>query len=78
MPAKEVLELYDGLKQSRLIDFDVMLSGYAPNAQVVEAIGAIGRDLKLRSSTKEGSFFWGKYRIFRSYGVVYALQSLIL
>ncbi|KAL9613521.1 MAG: hypothetical protein Q9167_001963 [Letrouitia subvulpina] len=58
VPAKEVLELYDGLKQSHLIDFDVVLSGYAPDAQVVEAIGVIGRDLKLRSSTKEGSFFW--------------------
>ena len=36
-----------------------MLTGYAPSAETVEAIGAIARDLKLRGSTKAGSFFWG-------------------
>lgn len=56
---EELTELYAGLKQSYLTDFDVMLTGYAPNAQSVDAIGAIGRDLKLKASTKTGSFFWG-------------------
>ena len=36
-----------------------MLTGYAPSAEAVEAIGAIARDLRLRRSTKAGSFFWG-------------------
>lgn len=36
-----------------------MLTGYAPNAEAVEAIGAIARDLKLQRSTKAGFFFWG-------------------
>ena len=57
--AEEISELYAGLKQSYLTDFDMMLTGYAPSAEAVEAIGAIARDLKLKASTKAGSFFWG-------------------
>ena len=57
--AEEIRDIYEGLKQSYLTDFDVLLSGYAPNAGAVEAIGAIGRDLKLKASTTPGSFFWG-------------------
>ncbi len=57
--AQEIRDIYEGLKQSYLTDFDVMLSGYAPSAEAVDAVGAIGRDLKLKSSTKPGSFFWG-------------------
>ena len=56
--AQEIRNLYDGLKQSHLTDFDMMLSGYAPSADAVNAVGEIGRDLK-RRLTKPGSFFWG-------------------
>ena len=59
--AEEISVLYAGLKESYLIDFDVLLTGYAPSAEAVDAIGAIARDLKLRASTKVGSFFWGMY-----------------
>ena len=37
----------------------MMLSGYAPGAEAVNAVGAIGRDLKFNTSLKPGSFFWG-------------------
>ena len=37
-----------------------MLSGYAPSAEAVDAIGSIARDLKLKASTKAGSFFWSE------------------
>jgi pyridoxine kinase len=57
--AQEITDLYQGLCQSNLTDFDVMLSGYAPSAAAVEAVGAIGMDLK-KKSEKPGSFFWGK------------------
>lgn len=57
--AEAIAELYAGLKQSYLTDFDVLLSGYAPSAEVIDAIGSIARDLKLKASTKAGSFFWG-------------------
>ena len=62
--ADEIREIYEGLKQSYLTDFDMMLSGFAPNADAVGAVGAIARDLKLQSSTKPGSFFWGSFKSF--------------
>lgn len=58
--AEEIASLYDGLKQSFLTDFDVLLTGYAPNAEAVDAVGAIARDLRLKALTKPGSFFWGR------------------
>ena len=60
--ADEIRDIYEGLKQSNLTDFDVMLSGYAPSAEAVEAIGSIARDLRFKSSMKPGSFFWGAFR----------------
>ena len=38
-----------------------MLSGYAPSAAAVEAVGAIGIDLQEKAKAKPGSFFWGEY-----------------
>lgn len=58
--AEEVRTLYEGLTQSYLTDFDVLLSGYAPTAAVVEAVGDIAQDLKRRAEGKPGSFFWSK------------------
>ena len=57
--AEEIRDLYDGLKQSYLTNFNMMLSGYAPSVETVQAVGAIGRDMKLQASTRSGSFFWG-------------------
>jgi pyridoxine kinase len=31
-----------------------------PSAEAVQAIGTIGRDIKLNAGTKPGSFFWGE------------------
>ncbi len=56
---EEILELYEGLQQSFLNDFSILISGYIPSAEGVQAVGKIGRDLKRRASTKSGSFFWG-------------------
>ncbi|KAL9005053.1 MAG: hypothetical protein Q9188_002160 [Gyalolechia gomerana] len=82
--ADEISELYTGLKQSYLIDFDVMLSGYAPGPEAVDAVGAIARDLKLKASTKPGSFFWildpvmgDEGRIYVNEAVVPAYKSLL-
>jgi hypothetical protein len=58
-PAEEVAELYEGLKQSRLNDFDVLLSGYCPSAGVVQQVGKIARETRFASTTKPGAFFWG-------------------
>lgn len=62
--AEEISDLYQGLCQSNLTDFDVMLSGYAPSAAAVQAVGAIGIDLKQKAESKAGSFFWGKQHLF--------------
>ncbi|PYI00971.1 Ribokinase-like protein [Aspergillus sclerotiicarbonarius CBS 121057] len=56
--ADEITALYEGLTQSNLLDFDVMLSGYAPSAAAVEAVGAIGMDLQRKAAKNPGSFFW--------------------
>lgn len=58
--AQEISDLYQGLRQSYLTDFDVLLTGYAPSAAAVEAVGEIGLDLQRRADRKPGSFFWGK------------------
>jgi pyridoxine kinase len=59
--AEQITELYEGLCQSNLTDFDVMLSGYAPSAAAVEAVGTIGMDLQRKAEKNPGSFFWGKH-----------------
>ena len=61
MSADEIQELYQGLKKSNLNQFDMMLSGYIASKDAVEAVGAIGRDLKLKATIKPGSFFWSQY-----------------
>ncbi|KAH7061647.1 Ribokinase-like protein [Paraphoma chrysanthemicola] len=56
--AEEILNLYEGLRQSNLTDFDVLLTGYVPSAEAVQAVGKIGRDVKFNAGTKPGKFFW--------------------
>ena len=56
--AQEIHDLYLGLKLNRLDDFDVLLSGYAPSAEAVQAIGSTARELRLSKSNNPGSFFW--------------------
>ncbi|KAK3208727.1 hypothetical protein GRF29_77g1778644 [Pseudopithomyces chartarum] len=55
---EEILELYEGLRQSNLNSFNVLSTGYMPSAACVQAIGKIGRDIKFNAGTKPGSFFW--------------------
>lgn len=59
--SEEINDLYQGLCANNLTDFDVMLSGYAPSAAAVEAVGAIGMDLQRRAAKLPGSFFWGMF-----------------
>ncbi|MCJ1486146.1 putative pyridoxal kinase [Schaereria dolodes] len=75
--AEEIRGLYEGLKQSYLTDFDVMLSGYAPSADAVEAVGSIGRDLNLKAGTKSGSFFWALDPVMGDNGQLYINEDVI-
>jgi len=59
VPAEEIKELYEGLKQSDLVNFDMMITGYTASKEAVNTVATIGRDLKFRATTKPGSFFWG-------------------
>ncbi|KAG8526871.1 uncharacterized protein KY384_008300 [Bacidia gigantensis] len=75
--AEEISDLYAGLKQSYLTDFDVLLSGYAPSAEAVEAIGSIARDQKLRATTKPGSFFWVLDPVMGDEGRLYVNENVV-
>ncbi|MCJ1479819.1 putative pyridoxal kinase [Lambiella insularis] len=75
--ADEIRVIYDGLKQSSLTAFDVLLSGYAPSAEAVEAIGAIGRDLHFRSTMKPGSFFWVLDPVMGDQGRLYVAEDVV-
>ncbi|KAI9878126.1 MAG: putative pyridoxal kinase [Pleopsidium flavum] len=75
--AQEIRDIYQGLKQSYLTDFDVMLSGYAPSAEAVDAVGAIGRDLKLTSMEKPGSFFWVLDPVMGDEGRLYVNEDVV-
>ncbi|KAI1911314.1 putative pyridoxal kinase [Ophidiomyces ophidiicola] len=82
--AQEITALYHGLRQSYLTDFDVLLTGYAPSAAAVHAVGAIGRELQQKSASRPGSFFWildpvmgDQGRIYVNEDVVPAYKSLI-
>lgn len=59
--AEQIFDLYEGLRQSNLSNFDVLLTGYVPSAEAVQTIGKIGRDVKFNAGTKPGSFFWGEW-----------------
>lgn len=76
-PPEEVKELYDGLKNAQLDNFDMMLSGYAPSAAVVEQVGKIARELRFRSTTKAGSFFWVLDPVMGDNGRIYVAEDTV-
>ncbi|KAJ5807885.1 hypothetical protein N7474_009154 [Penicillium riverlandense] len=75
--AAEITDLYAGLCQSNLTDFDVMLSGYAPSAAAVEAVGAIGIDLQQKAKQKPGSFFWVLDPVMGDQGRLYVSDDVV-
>ncbi|KAL4866844.1 hypothetical protein BDV12DRAFT_172358 [Aspergillus spectabilis] len=75
--AEEIRSLYEGLCQSNLTDFDVMLSGYAPSAAAVEAVNAIGQDLKRKAADRPGSFFWVLDPVMGDQGRLYVNDDVV-
>jgi pyridoxine kinase len=75
--AEEITELYKGLKQSYLDDFDVLLSGYIPGAAAVEAVGRIGKELKEKSQSSPGSFFWVLDPVMGDNGRLYVAPEVV-
>lgn len=75
--AQEITDLWDGLKQSYLDDFDVMLSGYIPGAEAVDAVGKIGRELKEKSRETPGKFFWALDPVMGDNGRIYVSEDVV-
>jgi pyridoxine kinase len=75
--AQEVIDLWDGLKQSYLDDFDMMLSGYIPGAATVDAVGQIVEELKTKAKSKPGSFFWVLDPVMGDNGKLYVSEDVV-
>ncbi|KAI0548264.1 Ribokinase-like protein [Xylaria curta] len=77
LTAQEITDLWDGLKQSHLDDFDMMLSGYVPGAAGVEAVGRIAMELKANAASKPGSFFWVLDPVMGDNGKIYVAEDVV-
>lgn len=55
----------------------MMLSGYIPGKDAVEAVGAIARELKLKASLKPGSFFWVLDPVMGDNGKLYVAEDIV-
>ncbi|KAI1849241.1 hypothetical protein JX266_005202 [Neoarthrinium moseri] len=75
--AQEITDLWDGLKQSYLDRFDMMLSGYVPGAAAVEAVGNIAKELKEKARSKPGSFFWVLDPVMGDNGKLYVADDVV-
>jgi pyridoxine kinase len=71
----EVAALYAGLKNARLDDFDMLLSGYCPSAALVQEVGKIGRELRQKASP--GKFFWVLDPVMGDNGRIYVAEDTI-
>ncbi|KAF2836582.1 pyridoxal kinase [Patellaria atrata CBS 101060] len=75
--ADEIIELYEGLKQSYLDEFNMMVTGYMPSADVIEVVGKIAREQRFNSLTKPGSFFWVLDPVMGDAGKLYLPEEVI-
>ncbi|KAK3694723.1 Ribokinase-like protein [Podospora appendiculata] len=75
--AQEITDLYRGLKQSYLDDFDMMLSGYVPGAPALEAVGQIAQELRAKAAGDPGSFFWVLDPVMGDNGTLYVAQDVV-
>jgi len=84
--AEEITDLWAGLKQSYLDDFDMMLSGYVPGAAAVEAVGSIAKELRAKSAAKSGPagsgggkrpFFWVLDPVMGDNGKIYVAEDVV-
>ncbi|KAL7925034.1 Ribokinase-like protein [Trichoderma austrokoningii] len=75
--AQEITDLYNGLKQSYLDDFDMMLSGYIPGAEGVTAVGNIAKGLKSKFQHSPGKFFWVLDPVMGDNGRLYVAPEVV-
>jgi len=73
-----ISQLYEGLSQSTLVDFDVLLSGYIPSADALKVVVKIARDLKLKRETMNpGAFFWVLDPVMGDQGRLYVSEEMV-
>ncbi|KAI4869258.1 Ribokinase-like protein [Hypoxylon rubiginosum] len=77
--AQEITDLWEGLKQSYLDSYDMMLSGYVPGAAAVQAVGGIAKELRHKSeeNKKPGSFFWVLDPVMGDNGRLYVADDVV-
>lgn len=75
--AQEITDLYRGLQNSYLDDFDMMLSGYVPGAEALEAVGQIAQELKGSAKKAPGSFFWVLDPVMGDNGNLYVAHDVV-
>lgn len=75
--AQQITDLYDGLRQSYLDDFDMMLSGYIPGAEAVVAVGNIAKELKQKHAGSPNRFFWVLDPVMGDNGRIYVAEEVV-
>lgn len=75
--AQEISDLYIGLKESYLDDFDMMLSGYIPGAEAVNAVGSIAAELREKYRSSPGRFFWVLDPVMGDNGRLYVAEDVV-
>lgn len=54
-----------------------MLSGYVPGAEAVVAVGAIAKELKDKTRTHPGDFFWVLDPVMGDNGKIYVAEDVV-
>ncbi|SPO00963.1 related to pyridoxal kinase [Cephalotrichum gorgonifer] len=75
--AEEITDLYQGLKQSYLDEFHMMLTGYIPGAAAVNAVGAIAKELRAKAEQAPEKFFWVLDPVMGDHGRIYVAEDVV-
>ncbi|KAK6339835.1 putative pyridoxal kinase [Orbilia javanica] len=78
IPSAEIDALYEGLKNNKLADFDMLATGYVPGAEGLEAVGRIAKDLKKSGGGESGTrFFWVLDPVMGDSGKLYVSETVV-
>ncbi|RKF60313.1 putative pyridoxal kinase C6F6.11c [Golovinomyces cichoracearum] len=75
--SSEIIEIWKGLQDLHLDDFQILLSGYLPDPQSVDAMAVIGQELRAKSKKSPGRFFWIVDPIMGDNGKLYVSESMV-
>ena len=75
--AQEIYDLFQGLKDNYIDDYDMMLSGYVPGAEGVLAVGKIAKELGQINTFHPGKFFWVLDPVMGDNGKIYVSEDVV-